>query len=149
MDEFGEAFAVAVEEARSVFPTGDLRTALHALRTIEVKADSDPIVAAAFILMLDPQPPVDEIHENFGRWVETFKVFLSNGEASGQVNLEVPLEDAAEFLVISLLGLTSLSHRTLGRSGVNDQMHLRLLFTGLGVPNTQELITDVLGVPQP
>lgn len=148
MAEFGQAFDDAVDEARSFFPTGDLRTALRALRTIEVKADTEPVVAAAFILMLDPQPPVDEIHEKFGRWVETFKVFLSNGEASGQVNLSVPLEDAAEFLVISLLGLTSLSHRTLGRSGVQDQMHLRLLFTALGVQDTEELITDVLGVPQ-
>lgn len=67
----------------------------------------------------------------------------------GQVTLPVPLDDAAEFLVISLLGLTSLSHRTLARSGVKDQMHLRLLFTALGVNNTEELIEDVLGVPQP
>lgn len=66
MDEFGKAFTAAVEQARQDFPSDDLRTALRALRTIEVKADSEPVVAAAFILMLDPQPPVEEIHENSG-----------------------------------------------------------------------------------
>lgn len=148
MEEFGDAFTGAVEQACEDFPGSDLRTALRALRTIEVKADSEPVIAAAFTLMLDPQPPVEEIHEKFGWWIKTFKDFLSNAEASGQVTLPVPLDDAAEFLVVSLLGLSSLSHRTLARSGVKDQMHIRLLLTALGVNDTEELITDVLGVPQ-
>lgn len=145
MEEFGNAFAQAVEHASEHYPGEDLHTALYALRAIEHKADSDPIVAAAFILMLDPQPPVDEIHEKFGWWISTFKRFLSNAVDSGQVDLSVPLDDAAEFLVISLLGLTSLSHRTLARPGEKDRMHLRLLFTALGVKDTEGLITAVLG----
>lgn len=145
MDEFGAAFNQALELARQDYPGDDLHTALHALRAIERKADSDPIVAAAFILMLDPQPPVDEIHEKFGWWVSTFEGFLSNAAESGQVALPVPLVDAAEFLVIALLGLTSLSRRTLGRPGVKDRMHLRLLFTALGVKDTEGLISEVLG----
>lgn len=144
MEEFGEAFTAAVAEAGQVYPQKDMRTALHALRTIETQADADPIVSAAFTLMLDPQPPVDEIHQKFGWWIETFTEFLHNAGRSGQVELSVPIEDAAEFLVISLLGLTCLSHRTLGRSGVKERMHLRLLFNAIGTKDTEELVNAVL-----
>ncbi|HLR57549.1 MAG TPA: TetR/AcrR family transcriptional regulator [Beutenbergiaceae bacterium] len=149
MEEFDETFSNAVAHAREDFPSDDLRTALFALREIEAKADAEPVVAAAFILMCDPQPPVEEIHDTFRRWIATFIEFLQNAKASGQVELSVPLEDAADFLVISLLGLTNLSHRTFARSSAKDQMHLRLLFSALGVSNTEALITEVLGVPQP
>ncbi len=149
MEAFGEAFTAAVEQARKDFPNDDLTTLMRATREIEIKADQEPVVGAAFILMLDPQPPVDEIHEKFGWWVNTFKVFVANAEATGQVSLQVPLEDAAEFLVISLLGLSTLSHRTLARSGVKEQMHLRLLLTALGVEDAEGLLSEVIGVPQP
>lgn len=148
MEEFGAAFAAAVQHARRDFPKNDLWTALKALRTIERKAGTDPVVAAAFILMLDPQPPVEEIHEKFGWWIDTFKEFLANAVEEGQVELPVPLEDAAEFLIISLLGLTSLSQRTLERSGAKDRIHLRLLFTALGVHDVEQLLTDVLSGPR-
>src|SRR5699024_6668061 len=113
------------------------------------KAATEPVVAAAFILMCDPQPPVEEIHETFRRWIATVIEFLQNAKASGQVEVPVPLDDAADFLVLALLRLTSLSHRTRARSSAKDPMRLRLLFSALGVSNTEALITEVLGVPQP
>src|SRR5699024_6213444 len=67
MEEFDETFSNAVAHAREDFPSDDLRTALFALREIEAKADAEPVVAAAFILMCDPQPPVEEIHDTFRR----------------------------------------------------------------------------------
>ena len=146
MEEFDETFSNAVAHAREDFPSDDLRTALFALREIEAKADTEPVVAAAFILMCDPQPPVEEIHETFRRWIATFIEFLQNAKASaGRVT--GPLEDAATSSS-SPLGLTNLSHRTFARSSAKDQMH-RLLFSALGVSNTEALITEVLGVPQP
>lgn len=147
MANFGDAFDHAIDDARTAFPEDDLRTALRALRSLELAADTDPMVAAAFTLMCDPKPPVEEIHEKFRLWLVTFERFLKNAEAKKELELTVPLEDAAEFLVISLLGLTYLSHRTLGRSSVKDQMHLRLLFTAIGVLDTDSLLQEALGRP--
>src|SRR5690625_1045868 len=146
MEDFAQAFQDALDQARQRFPNDDLRTALHALRTIEIKGVNDPIVAAAFTLMLDPQPPVDQIHEKFGWWVDTFTDFLKNAQDAGQVQLSVDLDDAAEFLIISLVGLTCLRRRTFGDTGAKDRMHLQLLFRSLGVNGTQEIIGEVLDV---
>lgn len=148
MENFGNAFTRAIDEAHEDFPSDDLRTALRALRTIEVQAESEPMVAAAFILMCDPQPPVAEIKEKFVWWVRTFKSFLTRGQENGQVHLTVPLDDAAEFLVISLLGHSTLSQRTLARAGAKERMHVRLLFTAIGVTDTEGLLTEVLGEPK-
>src|SRR5690625_1114509 len=138
MEEFAKSFASALGEARQLYPGNDLRTALHALRTIEQRADHEPVVGAAFALMLDPQPPVEQIKEKFEWWVEIFEELLANAEASGQLALPVPRKDAAEFLVISLLGLTCVSHRTLARTGEQERRHLRLLLGAVGTTNAEE-----------
>lgn len=145
MEHFGQVFTEAVIKARLDFPDDDLRTALRALRTLEVKADSEPLVGAAFTLLSDPRPPAEQIHEKFRWWVDTFMHFLANAQTNGQVLLTVPVAEAAEFLVISLLTLINLSHRTLVLAGIKERTHLRLLFTAIGVTDVDLLLTQVLG----
>lgn len=145
MEEFGNSFTRAVSRARDVFPDDDLRTALRGLGIIENMADTEPVVAAAFILMCDPQPPVEQIREKFVWWVETFSGFIERAAEMGQLELSVPIEEAAEFLVISLLGLTNLSHRMLARSSTKDQLHLQLLLTAIGVKDTAAMVNEVFG----
>lgn len=147
MDEFSNAFTRAIEHSREKFPKNNLKTAMSALIEIELEAENDPVVSAAFTLMLDPQPPVDDIHEKFLWWIEIFKEFIQNAVEADEVDLPVPLDDAAEFLIVSLLGLTTLSRRTLGNRGVKESMHLQLLFTAIGVRDIDEFLGDTL--PQP
>ncbi len=147
MDEFSNAFTRAIEHSREKFPKNNLKTAMSALIEIELEAENDPVVSAAFTLMLDPQPPVDDIHEKFLWWIEIFKEFIQNAVEADEVDLPVPLDDAAEFLIVSLLGLTTLSRRTLGNRGVKESMHLQLLFTAIGVRDIDEFLGDTLLQP--
>lgn len=144
---FHDTLVYADADARRIFPEGDLRTAVRCLTSIALQISRSPFARAATTLVFDPQPPVEQVGEEFGFWTAMLAEYLRVAEERGQLRPVAALEECATILTASLLGLTFLSQRDFMHTQVDHPTALRLLLDSIGAVDAEALTAEALAEP--
>ncbi|WP_228759842.1 TetR/AcrR family transcriptional regulator [Pseudactinotalea sp. HY158] len=144
---FHDALVYADADARRFFPEGDLRTAIRCLMSLSLQTSRSPFARAALTLVFDPEPPVEEVGEEFEFWTAMLAEYLRVAEEKHQARLVMPGDECATYLTVTLLGMSFLSQRDFVQPRVDQLTALRCMLDSIGVVDARAVTDEALAEP--